>query len=206
MGRLLFMIDRISTLVGKAFSWCVLALTLVVSYEVLMRYALGAPTSWAYDTSYMLYGALFVMCGAYLLSRNGHVRGDFLYRMWPPRVQAGVDLALYLLFFFPAAVTLIYSGWNFFDLSWRMNEHSSFTPDGPPIYPFKGLIPAAGVLLLLQGLVEAARCIVCLRTGSWPPRLHDVVELEEEMLRRHAIADDSDRMAHEHTETSGGLR
>ncbi|MFV3129246.1 TRAP transporter small permease subunit [Niveispirillum sp. KHB5.9] len=185
MSLLLF-IDRISTWVGKAFSWCILGLTFVIGFEVFMRYVLRSPTSWAYDTSYILYGTLFIMCGAYLLARNGHVRGDFLYRLWPVKVQAGVDLVLYLIFFLPAALTLIYSGYDFARLSWVMNEHSSFTPDGPPIYPFKALLPIAGVLLLLQGLAEIGRCVMALRTGEWPARLHDVEELEQVMLREHA--------------------
>ena len=206
MNRLLFLIDAISTWVGKLFSWCILLLTFVVSYEVFMRYVLNAPTSWAYDTSYILYGSLFVMCGAYLLSRNGHVRGDFLYKMWPPRRQAAVDLVLYIIFFFPAALTLIYSGYGFAKMSWMMNEHSSFTPDGPPIYPFKTLIPLAGFFLLLQGIAETARCVLCLKTGEWPQRLHDVEELEQLMLKQHAPKDEADRFAHEHAETSGGLR
>ncbi|QJE72142.1 TRAP transporter small permease subunit [Aerophototrophica crusticola] len=206
MNRLLFLIDEVSTWVGKAFSWCILLLTFVVCYEVVSRYVFGAPTSWAYDTSYILYGSLFMMCGAYLLSRNGHVRGDFLYRTWKPRTQAGIDLLLYVTCFVPAALTLIYSGYGFAKMSWIMNEHSSFTPDGPPIYPFKTLIPVAGALLLLQGIAEMARCMICLRTGAWPQRLHDVEELEQIMLQQHAIQDDADRFAHEHAETSGGLR
>lgn len=206
MNRFLFIIDEISTWVGKTFSWCILLLTFVVCFEVFMRYALNSPTSWAYDTSYILYGTLFVMCGAYLLSRNGHVRGDFLYRTWSTKTQATVDLVLYITCFIPAALTLIYSGYGFAKLSWMMNEHSSFTPDGPPIYPFKTLIPVAGVLLLLQGLAETARCIMCIRTGEWPQRLHDVEELEQLMLKQHAAQDDADRLAHEHAETSGGLR
>ncbi len=206
MNRLLLVIDQISTLVGKLFSWCIILLTFVVSYEVFMRYLLGMPTTWAYDAAYMLYGALFIMCGAYLMSRNGHVRGDFLYRQWSPRRQAGMDLALYILFFFPAALALIYSGYFFAAMSWRFNEHSSFSPGGPPLYHFKSLIPIAGVFLLIQGIAEVVRCILCLRTGVWPGRLHDVVELEQQMLEKHAIQDRDDVLAHEHAETSGGLR
>lgn len=206
MDKFLFVIDGISTWIGKTFSWCILLLTFVVCFEVFMRYALNSPTSWAYDTSYILYGTLFVMCGAYLLSRNGHVRGDFLYRTWSPRTQAAVDLVLYITCFFPAALTLIYSGYGFARMSWMMNEHSSFTPDGPPIYPFKTLIPVAGALLLLQGIAEATRCVLCLRTGRWPQRLHDVEELEQIMLKEHAVQDETDRLAREHAGTSGGLR
>lgn len=206
MQRLLIGIDHLSTWVGKLFSWCIVALTGVVTYEVFMRYVLSRPTAWAYDTSYILYGSLFLMCGPYLLSRNGHVRGDFLYRNWSPRTQAGVDLVLYILFYFPGVLALIYSGYFFAEMSWRMNEHSSFTPDGPPIYPFKSLIPIVGVLLFFQGLVESARCVICMRTGQWPQRLHDVVELEQLMLQQHAAEDKADEFAHQHIEQGGGVR
>jgi TRAP-type mannitol/chloroaromatic compound transport system permease small subunit len=185
MQRLLILVDQISTWVGHAFAWCILILTFAVSYEVFSRYILLRPTTWAYDTAYILYGTLFMMAGAYALSRNAHVRGDFLYRTWPPRVQAGLDLVLYFLFFFPGMLALIYSGYGFAELSWRMNEHSSFTPGGPPIYPFKSLIPVAAAFLVLQGVAEVIRCIICLRTGKWPRRLHDVEELEKVIIEQH---------------------
>lgn len=186
MQRFLLFADQVSTWVGKTFSWCIVLLTFAVSYEVFSRYVLGRPTTWAFDTSYILYGTLFIMSGAYALSRNGHVRGDFLYRAWPTRVQAGLDLVLYFLFFLPAVLAFIYSGYHFAKLSWRLNEHSSFSPAGPPIYPFKALIPIAGCLLLLQGTAEIIRCIICLRTGAWPRRLHDVEELERVILEQHS--------------------
>ncbi|HYC02053.1 MAG TPA: TRAP transporter small permease subunit [Azospirillaceae bacterium] len=186
MQSLLFAVDRTSVLVGKAFSWCIVLLTAAVCLEVFMRYVLGRPTEWAYDMSYILYGTLFLMCGPYLLSRNGHVRGDFLYRNWSPKTQATVDLALYLVFFFPAVLALIYTGYDFAKLSWTMKEHSSFSPNGPPLYHFKSLIPIVGILLLAQGLAEVARCLICLRTGDWPQRLHDVEELENIMVAQAA--------------------
>lgn len=182
MQRMLLLIDHISAAVGKLFAWSVVLLTLVVSYEVFSRYLLGRPTTWAYDAGYILYGALFIMAGAYTLSRNGHVRGDVLYRLWPARVQAGIDLALYILFFFPGILALIFSGYEFAAMSWRMNEHSSFSPAGPPLYHFKSLIPLAGFFLLLQGIAESIRCIICLRIGRWPQRLHDVEELEKQLI------------------------
>lgn len=185
MQRLLILVDQISTWVGHAFAWCILILTFAVSYEVFSRYVLKHPTNWAYDTAYILYGTLFMMAGAYALSRNAHVRGDFLYRTWPPRVQAGLDLLLYFLFFFPGILALVYSGYGFAKLSWMMHEHSSATPNGPPIYPFKTLIPIAGALLALQGIAEVIRCVICLRTGKWPRRLHDVEELEKVIIEQH---------------------
>lgn len=172
-------IDRISLWSGKFFAWCILFLTAVVSIEVFMRYVVGAPTSWAYDTSYMLYGTLFMMCGAYALSYNAHVRADVLSRYFPPRMQAGLDLVLYMVFFYPGVLALIWNGWDYFATSFRQNEHSSFTPDGPPLYPFKFVIPFAAVLLMLQGLAEITRCIACLRHGHWPPRPGDVQELAD---------------------------
>lgn len=184
MDRLLFLVDEISTWVGKTFGWCILILTFTTSYEVFSRYMFGAPTEWAFDASYMLYGALFMMAGAYTLSRNGHVRGDFLYRAWSPRRQATLDLLLYLLFFFPGMLAFIYAGYGFAKFSWLMNEHSSASPNGPPVYHFKALIPITGVLMVLQGIVESIRCVICIRTGAWPQRLHDVEELDKIMLEK----------------------
>ncbi len=186
LQRLLLPVDRVSTLVGQFFAWTILLLTLAVSYEVFSRYALGAPTDWAFDASYILYGLLFIMAGAYALSRNAHVRGDFLYRSWRPRRQALMDLVLYFLFFFPGIIAFIYSGYGFAAQSWFTHEHSAYSPSGPPIYHYKTVIPVTGVLLLLQGIVEVARCLVCLRTGEWPQRLHDVEELEKVILEQHA--------------------
>ena len=186
MQRFLLFADQVSTWVGKTFAWCIVLLTLAVSYEVFSRYALGRPTTWAFDTSYILYGTMFIMAGAYALSRNSHVRGDFLYRQWKPRVQAMMDFVLYFLFFLPSVLAFIYSGFHFAKLSWSMNEHSSFSPAGPPIYPFKALIPIAGCLLLLQGVAEIIRCVITLKTGKWPQRLHDVEELERVILEKHS--------------------
>lgn len=200
MQRLLLGIDRLSTFVGQAFAWCIVLLTGVVVYEVFVRYVFRAPTSWAYDVSYMLYGALFMMAGAYALSRNAHVRGDFLYRNFPPRRQAWFDLVLYILFFFPAIVAFMISGWHFFAESFRQNERSMFSPTGPVIWPYKFLIPLVGFLLLLQGLVEVVRCIRCIREGAWPQRLSDVEELEQQILAR-AMAIDPEALAREMAET-----
>ena len=177
-------VDRLSMWTGHAFAWAILILTFGVSYEVFVRYVLNSPTSWAYDISYMMYGALFLMAGAYTLSRNGHVRGDFLYRLWPPRVQAAVDMVLYLFFLLPGCAALAYSGYFFAAQSWRFGEVSFFSPAGIPIYPMKTLIPIAGVLLCLQGVAEMIRCYRCIQTGKWPPRLHDVEELESAVVHQ----------------------
>jgi TRAP-type mannitol/chloroaromatic compound transport system permease small subunit len=177
-------IDEFSTWVGKTFAWCILVLTFTTSYEVFARYFFNAPTEWAFDASYILYGTLFMMAGAYTLARNGHVRGDFLYRAWSPTTQAKWDLLLFILFFFPGMIAFVYSGYGFAKMAWLMNERSAASPNGPIIWPFKWLIPITGVLMVLQGLVEVARCVICIRTGEWPRRLHDVEELDKIMLEK----------------------
>jgi len=185
MNRFLFFIDSLSTWVGKAFAWLILVLTLGISYEVFVRYVLRAPTTWAFDFSYINYGAMFLMAGAYALSRNGHVRADVLYRLWKPRTQAMMDLLLYTIFFFPAVAAWIYAGWNYAMFSIRFREVSIFSPAGVPVFPLKALIPATGVLLLLQGIAEVIRCIICIREGRWPQRLHDVEETESVVILEH---------------------
>jgi TRAP-type mannitol/chloroaromatic compound transport system permease small subunit len=183
MTSFLHFIDSLSTWVGKAFAWLILVLTLGISYEVFVRYALRAPTSWAFDFSYINYGALFLMAGAYTLSRNGHVRADVLYRFWPPRLQASMDLVLYVIFFLPAVGAWIYSGWSFAEMSVRFRELSIFSPAGIPVFPLKALIPVTGVFLLIQGVAEIIRCVLCIRMGYWPQRLHDVEETESIVIR-----------------------
>lgn len=188
LQRLLIPVDVVSAFIGHLFAWSILLLTFAVSFEVFSRYVLRAPTDWAFDASYILYGMLFIMAGAYALSRNAHVRGDFLYRSWRPTTQAKMDLLLYFLFFFPGIIAFIYSGYGFAAQSWFSHEHSAYSPDGPPIYHYKTLIPVTGVFLLLQGMVEVVRCLVCIRTGDWPQRLQDVEELEKIILEQHADA------------------
>jgi TRAP-type mannitol/chloroaromatic compound transport system permease small subunit len=187
MTGFLMFVDSLSTWVGKAFSWLILVLTFGVSYEVFVRYALNAPTTWAFDMSYITYGALFLMTGAYALSRNGHVRGDVLYRFWRPRVQASMDLVLYFIFFLPAVLAFIYSGWGYAAMSIRFREVSIFSPAGVPVFPLKTLVPVTGVLLLLQGIAEIIRCVLCIRSGDWPQRLHDVEETEARLVRDRTV-------------------
>jgi TRAP-type mannitol/chloroaromatic compound transport system permease small subunit len=186
MTRFLYAIESLSTWVGKAFAWLILVLTFGISYEVFVRYALRAPTTWAFDFSYINYGALFLMAGAYTLARNGHVRADVLYRFWPPRRQASMDLLLYIIFFIPAVLAFIYSGWNYAAFSVRFREVSIFSPAGVPVFPLKALIPVTGVLLLLQGIAEIIRCVLCIRTGVWPRRMHDVEETESIIIAEKA--------------------
>ena len=186
MNRLIYAIDQLSKTVGHAFAWCIIILTLGTSYEVFVRYMLNDPTSWAFDFSYIMYGALFYMAGAYTLSRGGHVRADMFYRLWRPRTQASVELVLYLLFFFPGVISLMYSGWAYGTESMKIFEKSINSPVGIPIWQIKMLIPVGGALIFLQGLAEVLRCVVCLRTSQWPPRLHDVEELEKQILEKAA--------------------
>lgn len=182
MQSYLLAVDRFNAAIGKFFAWSIVVLTFVITYEVASRRIIGQPTTWAFDASYMLYGLLFMSAGAYTLSRNGHVRGDFLYRQWSPRVQAGLDLALYILFFFPGILAMVYAGFWFFELSYETQETSSFSPDGLLLWPFKLIIPITGLLMALQGVVEVLRCWICLKTGEWPQRQSDVEETEHLIL------------------------
>ena len=191
MHNILFFVDRISTWVGQAFSWLIVALTFLISWEVFARYAFNAPNPWAFDLMIMAYGAAFMMAGAYTLAKNGHVRGDVLYSFFPPRLQAGLDLVLYFLFFIPGVVALVWAGYDYAAESLAINEHSTLTANGPPLYPFKMVIPFAGILLLMQGAVEIVRCIICLRAGVWPARERDVEEVDVEQLKSMVHANDA---------------
>jgi TRAP-type mannitol/chloroaromatic compound transport system permease small subunit len=207
--RFLFTIDAISTWVGKAAAWLIIGLMTLVCVEVFKRYILNAPTAWIFDADNMFYGTLFMLCGAYTLAQNAHVRGDFLYSSMRPRVQAGLDLTLYIVFFIPGIAALIYAGYDYATDSWRIAEHSNVTANGPPVYHFKSVIPIAGGLVMLQGIAEIVRCVMCLRTGAWPARLHDVAEIDvvEEQLAHSEYVDDESRKiaierAHEIDETA----
>jgi TRAP-type mannitol/chloroaromatic compound transport system permease small subunit len=193
--KLLFVADRISTWAGKATAWLIIALMLVVCVEVFKRYILNSPDAWIYDINNMMYGTLFMMCGAYTLSQDAHVRGDFLYGSMKPRTQAWLDLALYILFFLPGIVALVYAGVEYAGESWRIGEHSNVTADGPPVYHFKTVIPVAGALVMLQGLAEIVRCVVCLKTGEWPERLKDAEEIDvvEQQLSGSTHVDEESR-------------
>jgi TRAP-type mannitol/chloroaromatic compound transport system permease small subunit len=192
MQKLLLFVDRISTWVGQAFSFFIIALTLHVSWEVFSRYALDNPRAWAFDVMIMFYGTLFMMAGAYTLAKNGHVRGDVIYGFFSPRAQAAVDLTLYILFFLPGVIALTYAGYFYAAESWAINEHSNITSEGPPVYPFKTVIPLAGAFVLVQGIVEIIRCIICLKTGTWPSREADVVEVDVDKLKQELRVKDED--------------
>jgi TRAP-type mannitol/chloroaromatic compound transport system permease small subunit len=196
--RFLYAIDEISTWVGKAAAWLIIGLMLLVCGEVFKRYILNMPTAWIFDASNMFYGTLFMLAGAYTLAQNAHVRGDFLYSSMRPRTQAMLDIVLYVVFFLPGIAALIYAGYDYASLSWHINEHSNVTANGPPVYQFKAVIPIAGGFVMLQGVAEIVRCVVCLKTGQWPARLHDVAEIdviEEQLAHSEYVDEESRKMA-----------
>ena len=192
MQKLLLTIDKISTFVGQAFSWLIVALTFLISWEVFSRYVLDHPHSWAFDVMIIMYGTLFMMAGAYTLAKAGHVRGDVLYGFFEPRTQATIDLILFIVFFIPGVFALTYAGYFFAAESWAVNEHSSITASGPPIYPFKTMLPLAGAFLLMQGLVEIIRCVICIKQGAWPTREEDVEEVDVDKLKEMVHVKDED--------------
>jgi TRAP-type mannitol/chloroaromatic compound transport system permease small subunit len=194
MQKLLLAVDRLSTWLGQAFAWSIILLTVFISAEVFSRYVLGRPHAWMFDLQIMLYGVLFMMAGAYTLSKNGHVRGDVLYGFFRPRTQATLDLILYILFFLPGVVAMTWAGWTYFQESLAIREQT-FNADPLPVYPFKFVIPFAGALLLLQGFVEIARCIICIRQGEWPSREQDVEEVDVDKLKAMVHADDHRELA-----------
>jgi TRAP-type mannitol/chloroaromatic compound transport system permease small subunit len=193
--HILHAVDGISTWVGKAAAWLIIGLMTLVCVEVFKRYIMNMPTAWIFDASNMFYGTLFMLAGAYTLAQNAHVRGDFFYSTMRPRTQAVLDLALYIVLFLPGIAALVYAGYDYAALSWRIGEHSTVTAEGPPIYHFKAVIPLAGGLVMLQGVAEIVRCIVCLKTGEWPSRLKDVAEIDvvEEQLARSEHVDEETR-------------
>lgn len=191
MQKLLLFVDEISTFAGRFFSWSIIGLTFLISWEVFSRYVLNTPHPWALDVQIMLYGILFMMAGAYTLAHGGHVRGDVLYGFFEPRTQAAIDLVLYIVFFLPGIFALTYAGWTYANESLAIREQT-FSADPLPLYPFKFVIPVAAFFLLLQGIVEILRCIVCLRDGAWPPRIGDVEEVDVEKLKEMVHVKDED--------------
>ena len=192
MQKLFLMVDKLSTFVGQAFSWLIVTLTFMISWEVFSRYVLDHPHAWAFDAMIQQYGTLFMMAGAYTLAKSGHVRGDVLYGFFVPRTQASIDLVLYVLFFIPGVFALTYAGYFYAAESWAMNEHSNITADGPAIYPFKTMLPLAGGFLLLQGVIEILRCVICLQQGAWPSREEDVEEVDVDKLKKMVHVKDED--------------
>ena len=195
MQKLLLTIDKISTKVGQAFSWLIVALTFLMTWEIFSRRFFDAPHAWVFDAQLQLYGTLFMMAGAYTLAKSGHVRGDVLYGFFSPRVQAGIDLTLYVAFFVPGVVALTYAGTIYAADAWRIREMSSVMVDGPPVYTFKTIIPIAGALMILQGAAEIARSVICLKNGEWPSRVEDVQEVDVDKLKKMVNVRDEDIQA-----------
>ncbi|KQP20345.1 TRAP transporter small permease subunit [Pseudorhodoferax sp. Leaf265] len=191
MQKLLFAIDTVSTFIGKTAAWAVVGLTVLISWEVFSRYALNNPHAWVLDAQIMLYGTLFMLAGAYTLAKGGHVRGDVLYGFFSPRAQAGVDLTLYIVFFLPGVLAMTWAGWTYAQESLAIREQT-FSATPLPLYPFKFVIPVAAAALLLQGLAEIARCVICLKTGAWPPRGDDVQEVDVDKLKEMVHVQDAD--------------
>ena len=204
MQKLLLFIDKVSTWVGHTFSWLIVTLTVLISWEVFSRYVLDAPHAWAFDVMIQMYGTLFMMAGAYTLAKNGHVRGDVLYGFFRPRTQATIDLVLFVVFFIPGVFALTYAGYSYAADSWAIREHSSITAEGPPIYHFKMVIPLAGAFLLAQGIVEIIRCAICIRQGAWPSREEDVEEVDVDKLKAMVHAEDGDATAQPTVGFEGG--
>ena len=202
MQKLLLRIDAVSTFIGKAAAWLCVPLTLLICWEVFSRYALNKPHAWVLDAQIMLYGTMFMLAGAYTLAKNGHVRGDVLYGFFSPRVQAGLDLALYGLFFMPGVLAMTWAGWNYAQESLAIREQT-FSAEPLPLYPFKFVIPLAGAALLLQGLAEIARCVICLRQGAWPRREDDVEEVDVEKLKQMVHIEGTMYEASQPTSTPG---
>ncbi len=205
MQKMLLAVDRFSTLFGKACAWTVIGLTVLITAEVFSRYVLNSPHAWVLDAQIMLYGTLFMTAGAYTLSKNGHVRGDVLYGFFQPRTQAGIDLALYLVFFLPGIIALTWAGWSFANESLAIREQT-FNADPIPVYPFKFVVPIAGAVLLLQGLVEIVRCVLCLRDGAWPAREQDVEEVDVDKLKETLHVKDEDIAALDKYVVKGGAK
>jgi TRAP-type mannitol/chloroaromatic compound transport system permease small subunit len=194
MQKILLAVDRLSTFIGKTFAWTAVLLTGLISWEVFSRYVLNQPHAWMLDVQIMLYGTLFMTAGAYTLSKNAHVRGDVLYGFFQPRTQATLDLILYFVFFLPGVVAMTYAGWRFFGDSYAIREQT-FSAVAIPLYPFKFIIPLSGGILLLQGIVEIIRCVMCIRDGQWPKRDQDVEEVDVEKLKAMVNVKDEDIQA-----------
>jgi TRAP-type mannitol/chloroaromatic compound transport system permease small subunit len=192
MQKVLLFVDKVSTWVGHAFSFFIVGLTLLISWEVFSRYALDTPHAWAFDAMIQMYGTLFMMSGAYTLAKNGHVRGDVVYGFFTPRAQATLDLTLYIVFFIPGVVALVWAGYTYAAESWAIRESSNITAGGPVYYPFKTVIPVAGAFVLVQGIVEIIRCVICIRQGVWPSREEDVQEVDVDKLKEMVHVKDED--------------
>lgn len=199
MQKYLLFVDKVSTFFGKLFAWLIVVLTLSISWEVYSRYVLGNPHAWMLDFQIMMYGTLFMMAGAYTLANNGHVRGDVLYGFFQPRTQAWIDLILYVVFFLPGVIAMTWAGVTFAKEAIAIREQT-FSAEPLPVYPFKAIVPIAGFLLLIQGIVEMVRCVICIQNGKWPPRKDDVEEVDVDKLRAMVSGTEAPHRAGPHGE------
>ena len=192
MRKFITFADKLSTSVGKAFAWCIVILMGGTVYEVVMAYAFNAPTLWNFDFSLQMYGAILMMSGAYCLATEAHVRGDVIYRLFKPKIQGYIDLVLYFIFFFPGVLALAFYGYEYAALAWKIKETSWNSPAQIQIYMAKSLIPAAGILLVIQGISEVCRAIICIQTGHWPARMVVAEETEKMLMRTSQDEDQKD--------------
>ena len=192
MRAFIYFADHLSTSIGKAFAWCIVILMGGTVYEVVMAYVFNAPTLWNFDFSMQMYGAILMMSGAYCLATESHVRGDVIYRLFKPKTQGWIDLILYFIFFFPGVLALTFYGYDYAALAWKIKETSWSSPAQIQIYMVKALIPAAGVTLIIQGISEVFRSIICIQTGHWPARMVVAEETEKILMRTSQDEDQKD--------------
>lgn len=180
MARVVARIDKLALWSGRIVGWLIVPMVLSLVYEVVARYAFNAPTIWAYDMTFMTYGAFFMLGAAYTLLRGGHIRTDSLYGSWSPRTQGTVDAICYVLFFFPPMLIFLYVTWDFFVVSFGRGERSVTSPWMPAIYPLKFVLPLSCLLLIVQGVSELLRSIHAARTGVWIARPRLMPDAEEQ--------------------------
>jgi TRAP-type mannitol/chloroaromatic compound transport system permease small subunit len=176
--------DQFVVWIGRSFAWGIFILTAAVMYEVIMRYFFNAPTLWAFDFTIQMYGAVFMMGGASAMSTKTHVKADMYYNRLSEKGQAILDLILFICFYAPGVFALTYAGYFYAKKAWIVHETSWNSPAQIQIYFSKSLIPIAGLLLLIIGISEVFRCIICIKTGKWPERIDDVEETEKMILRK----------------------
>ncbi len=176
--------DQFVVWIGRSFAWGIFILTAAVMYEVIMRYFFNAPTLWAFDFTIQMYGAVFMMGGASAMSTKTHVQADMYYNRLSEKRQAILDLILFICFYAPGVFALTYAGYFYAKKAWIVHETSWNSPAQIQIYFSKSLIPIAGLLLLIIGISEIFRCIICIKTGKWPERIDDVEETEKMILRK----------------------
>jgi TRAP-type mannitol/chloroaromatic compound transport system permease small subunit len=153
---------------GQLFKWLIIPMVAGLTYEVLARYAFNAPTIWAYDLTYMLYGSHFMLGATYTLYTGGHIRTDVFRHKWSVRTQGAVDAVLYLVFFFPGMFFFCLAGWDNFLHSYAIGETSDASSWRPVLYPLKFVVPFSAFLLMIQGISEFLKSVHAFRWSQWP--------------------------------------